>query len=367
MVLDTLAPQLDLVSARGVIWQSWWSIAGTAIGLIVGVTTAVMFAPAPHSTSATSASDPALPRGPRSQPVRTGTSTGMKVLAIAWIAATMASLLVSTALFPILALCFFYIVQTFVVRLRVDDDAVRFRAIVGETIPLPTITAARPVHYAWGDSGGVGIRSADFPGERGKRIVVASKSGEALDIDTTGVNWTIVVPEGTADGLAGDINARLDRLRGCPFGIPARMRELGGAHQNGMSGRGPGGAGGSGTSWASTSARRHGAASFLRLATRGDIVCLDHISSSVHGHPSSAASSRALASAAISGSSELSGPARNSPHSSSNFAIARACLRRAASMSARSIAAAESASAFIRRRLSPWMVDVRLVALWSKV
>lgn len=138
----------------------------------------------------------------------------MKVLAIAWIAATMASLLVSTALFLILALCFFYIVQTFVVRLRVDDDAVRFRAIVGETIPLPTITAARPVHYAWGDSGGVGIRSADFPGERGKRIVVASKSGEAPDIDTTGVNWTIVVPEGTADGLAGDINARLDRLRG---------------------------------------------------------------------------------------------------------------------------------------------------------
>ncbi|WP_295624124.1 DUF1648 domain-containing protein [uncultured Corynebacterium sp.] len=210
---DTVVPQLDRASAEGVMLGSSWSIIGTGIGLAVGVATAVALRDVP-SSPATSAPDPALPRGPRSEPVRTMTSTGMKVLAVAFFAAALASLFISVVFFLILLLSSVYAIQTYVVALRVDDDAVRLRALIGESIPLETITAARPARYDWGDSGGVGIRGVDYPGARGKRIAVASRSGEALDVDTTGTNWTFVVPDGTAEDLAGDINARLDRLHG---------------------------------------------------------------------------------------------------------------------------------------------------------
>ena len=213
---DTLVRQLDATTADGVVLQSTWSFVGAVAGLVVGVIVAMTLKEA-KAPKAESAPDPALPRGPRSEPVRTETSMGMKILAAAWIAGTVASLLLSPALFLILGLSFFYIVQTYSVRLRVDDDAVRFRALIGESIPMATITAARPTRYDWGDSGGIGIRGVEYPGRPGneaKRLAVASRSGEALDIDTTGTNWTIVVPDGTADALAGDINARLDRLHG---------------------------------------------------------------------------------------------------------------------------------------------------------
>ena len=210
---DTLVRQLDATTADGVVLQSTWSFVGAVAGLVVGVIVAMTLKEA-KAPKAESAPDPALPRGPRSEPVRTVTSMGMKILAAAWIAGTVASLLLSPALFLILGLSFFYIVQTYSVRLRVDDDAVRFRALIGESIPLETITAARPARYDWGDSGGIGIRGVDYPRSRGKRIAVASRSGEALDIDTTGTKWTFVVPDGTAESLAGDINARLDRLHG---------------------------------------------------------------------------------------------------------------------------------------------------------
>lgn len=212
-VADTLVPQLDRVSAEGVVVGSSWSVVGAVAGLAIGaiVSAALKDAKAPQAEHAP---DPSLPRGPRSEPVRTETSTGMKILAAAWIVGTVASLLLSPTLFLILGLSFFYIVQTFSVRLRVDDDAVRFRGLIGESISLETITAARPAAYDWGDSGGIGIRGVDYPGSRGKRIAVASRSGEALDIDTTGTKWTFVVPDGTAESLAGDINARLDRLHG---------------------------------------------------------------------------------------------------------------------------------------------------------
>ena len=210
---DTLVRQLDATTADGVVLQSTWSFVGAVAGLVVGVIVAMTLKEA-KAPQAEHAPDPSLPRGPRSEPVRTETSTGMKILAAAWIVGTVASLLLSPALFLILGLSFFYIVQTYSVRLRVDDDAVRFRALIGESIPLETITAARPARYDWGDSGGIGIRGVDYPRSRGKRITVASRSGEALDIDTTGTKWTFVVPDGTAESLAGDINARLDRLHG---------------------------------------------------------------------------------------------------------------------------------------------------------
>ncbi len=213
IVPDTLAPQLGLASAEGTVIGSAWMIIGTFAGLVVGAVTARLIPPAPAST-ADSAPDPSLPRGPRGEPVRTVTSTGMKIFVVVWLVGAVTSLLLSTALFLILLLSTFYLAQTYVVRLRVDDDAVRFRALLGETIPLDTITAARPATYDWGDSGGVGIRTVSFPGTRGKRVAVASRSGEALDIDTTGTSWTFVVPDGTAEALAGDINARLDRLHG---------------------------------------------------------------------------------------------------------------------------------------------------------
>ena len=163
---------------------------------------------------ATDAPDPSLPRGPRVEPIRVEASTGVKLLIAAWFAGTLASLLVSPALFLLLALSSFYIVQMHSVRVRVDDAGVHLRMLLGETIPLETITAARPARYDWGDSGGVGIRGVGYRGSRGKRIAVAARSGEALDVDTTGHNWTIVVPDGAAERIAGDINARLDARPG---------------------------------------------------------------------------------------------------------------------------------------------------------
>ncbi|MFD5867221.1 DUF1648 domain-containing protein [Corynebacterium sp. NPDC060344] len=213
LVPETLVPQLDRASANGVTIGWAWTVAGLGIGLVVGIVTAMML-PADKDHAAPSAPDPSLPRGPRANPVRTGTSTGMKVAVAAYLVASLAMLIVSVGGFLLILLSAFYLLQTMFVRVRVDDDAVRFRAIIGESIPLETITAARPSTYDWGDSGGVGIRGVEYRGSRGKRVAVASRSGEALDIDTTGTNWTIVVPDGTAEALAGDINSRLDRLHG---------------------------------------------------------------------------------------------------------------------------------------------------------
>lgn len=210
---DTLVPQLDLASAVGVTSGSLWTVAGTTLGLVVGVVTAMALTD-PPAPVATDAPDPSLPRGPRVEPIRVEASTGVKLLIAAWMAGTLASLLVSPALFLLLALSSFYIVQMHSVRVRVDDAGVHLRMLLGETIPLETITAARPARYDWGDSGGVGIRGVGYRGSRGKRIAVAARSGEALDVDTTGRNWTIVVPDGAAERIAGDINARLDARPG---------------------------------------------------------------------------------------------------------------------------------------------------------
>ena len=210
---DTLVPQLDLASAVGVTSGSLWTVAGTTLGLVVGVVTAMALTD-PPAPVATDAPDPSLPRGPRVEPIRVEASTGVKLLIAAWFAGTLASLLISPALFLLLALSSFYIVQMHSVRVRVDDAGVHLRMLLGETIPLETITAARPARYDWGDSGGVGIRGVGYRGSRGKRIAVAARSGEALDVDTTGRNWTIVVPDGAAERIAGDINARLDARPG---------------------------------------------------------------------------------------------------------------------------------------------------------
>ena len=210
---DTLVPQLDLASAVGVTSGSLWTVAGTTLGLVVGVVTAMALTD-PPAPVATDAPDPSLPRGPRVEPIRVEASTGVKLLIAAWFAGTLASLLISPALFLLLALSSFYIVQMHSVRVRVDDAGVHLRMLLGETIPLETITAARPARYDWGDSGGVGIRGVGYRGSRGKRIAVAARSGEALDVDTTGHNWTIVVPDGAAERIAGDINARLDARPG---------------------------------------------------------------------------------------------------------------------------------------------------------
>ena len=216
MVPDLVLPQLDRATAEGVVIGEAWTIGGTVAGLVVGVAVAAVLRE-PATVAAQGPPDPTLPRGPHSEEVRTGAATGMKVVLAVWVVASAASALISTGLAVLLFLCVPLLAQTMVVRLRVDDDAVRLRALIGETIPLETITAARPSRYDWGDSGGVGIRSVDYSGPgsgRGKRIAVASRSGEAVDIDTTATNWTIVVPDGTADAIAGDINARLDRLHG---------------------------------------------------------------------------------------------------------------------------------------------------------
>lgn len=208
---DTLIPQLDAATAEGASAGWAWSVGGSLAGLAVGAATALLLT-APASPPAPAAPDASLPRGPRSEPVRARASTGVMMLLAAWLVATVASLWIFPALALLLALSAVYLVQTYSVRLRVDDDTVRVRALIGEDIPLEAITAARPSRYDWGDSGGIGIRSVGYPGARGTRIAVAPRSGEALDIDTTGTNWTVVVPDGTAEGLAGDINARLDAL-----------------------------------------------------------------------------------------------------------------------------------------------------------
>lgn len=216
MVPDLVMPQLDRATAEGVVIGEVWTIGGTVAGLLVGVAVAAVLRE-PTAVAAQGAPDPALPRGQHSEEVRTGAATGMKVLLAVWVVASAASALISPGLAVLLFLCVPLLAQTMVVRLRVDDDAVRLLALIWETMPLETITAARPSRYDWGDSGGIGIRVVDYSGpssDRGKRIAVASRSGEAIDIDTTTTNWTIVVPDGTADAIAGDINARLDRLHG---------------------------------------------------------------------------------------------------------------------------------------------------------
>ncbi|MDU4705197.1 MAG: DUF1648 domain-containing protein, partial [Corynebacterium sp.] len=62
--------------------------------------------------------------------------------------------------------------------------------------------------YNWADGGGIGLRL----GNDG-RITVAARSGEAVKIETSGSDYTIVVPDGMAAAVAGEINSRIDAMR----------------------------------------------------------------------------------------------------------------------------------------------------------
>lgn len=75
-------------------------------------------------------------------------------------------------------------------------------------IELRTVKYAAPGKYNWADGGGIGLRL----GNDG-RISVAARSGEAVKIETSGSNYTIVVPDGMAATVAGEINSRIDAMR----------------------------------------------------------------------------------------------------------------------------------------------------------
>ena len=104
MIPDLVMPQLDRATAEGVVIGEAWTIGGSVAGLAVGVTVAAALRE-PAAVAAQGPPDPALPRGPHSEEVRTGAATGMKVLLTVWVIGSAASALISPGLAVLLFLC----------------------------------------------------------------------------------------------------------------------------------------------------------------------------------------------------------------------------------------------------------------------
>lgn len=208
-------PQLDLAdpSTARIGWE--YAIAGAVLGLAAGLFVASRLRDYSPLTDApvTARPSPALPRGERTERLTVTCSPTLKILVAVW---TLGS--IALALFlPVLGIIFLLCVPLFLLGYSSgievgDKETVAFVGAgplkIHQRIAMRTVKYAEAGTYHWADGGGVGLRF----GNDG-RISVAARSGEAVRIETTGSNYTVVVPDGMAEAVAGDINSRLDAAR----------------------------------------------------------------------------------------------------------------------------------------------------------
>lgn len=212
ILVDSLVAQLDGATGSDVTIGGLWGWAALAAGILIGGVTVAALKPAPLPEADTAPPD-TLPRGPRSAPVTVGAGAGYWALTVICLAvcATLACGVPAVGV-TVLLIVGVALVPTLRVTVRIDDDAVRLRAMATQTIPLGSVTGAVAISYNWGESGGLGLRSYQPYGDN-TRWALATRSGPAVLIRTTGTDWVIVVDEAAdADTLAGDVNARCDAL-----------------------------------------------------------------------------------------------------------------------------------------------------------
>lgn len=217
-----LIPQLDTTdpTAARIGWV--YAIAGVIIGLVAAllVTRRLKDYSSLTDATVTEQTSPVLPHregDPTPIDVSVTISNGVKVALAVWCVVSVALAIFLPSLGIIFLLCtpLFLIAYETGMTLDTDPKTNSITVFNGcgplkmeHQIELRTIKYAKPGKYNWADGGGIGLRL----GIDG-RITVAARSGEAVKIETSGSDYTIVVPDGMAGAVAGEINSRIDAMR----------------------------------------------------------------------------------------------------------------------------------------------------------
>lgn len=221
-VFAVVIPQIDIVDPTTARIGWLYSILGAAIGLLVGIVVArrVQDYSALADATVHERTSPRLPHRsgePTPIDVRVTYSTGTKMGMALWAAGSLALTFFLPVLGVIFLLCTPLFLMAYETGMKLDtapetDSITVFTgcgpAKMTHHILLKTIKYAEPGEYHWADGGGIGMSF----GNDG-RVTVAARSGEAVKIETSGSNYTVVVPDGMAATVAGEINSRIDAMR----------------------------------------------------------------------------------------------------------------------------------------------------------
>ena len=206
---------LDATDPHQVLFPGHIVAIGAAVGLIAAAVLWVQIPEHPPLADdiVTTAPLSSLPRGSATGESRVTCGIGTKIVIVLWLLVAGAMLFVEVAVGLILLFSAPVLLYSYSSGIVVREDG--FEVFIGigrfrlrHPVPFEVVRYAHVGKYHWGDGGGAGLRL----GNDG-RISAAARTGEAVKVETSGPNYTVVVPEGTAAAVAGDINARLDALR----------------------------------------------------------------------------------------------------------------------------------------------------------
>lgn len=194
-------------------WQ--WVVLGTLLGLAIGflVARGLRDYSSLYDVPVTDTPPKSLPRERPTERMSVKYSNSMRVFIGLWVAVSIVLLFFMPSVGVVFLLCTPLLLIGYETGLDVHDDKILLFMGCGPLkvripLDLKTVKYAEPSKYNWADGGGLGLRY-NFDGQ----MMLAARSGEAVKIETTGASYTVVVPDGQARAVAGDINARLDRLR----------------------------------------------------------------------------------------------------------------------------------------------------------
>ena len=217
-----IIPQLDTTDPMTARIGWVYAIAGIIIGLVAAlfVTRRLKDYSSLTDATVTEPTSPELPHregDPTPIDVSVTISKGVKVALAVWCVVSVALAVFLPNLGIIFLLCTPLFLIAYETGMTLDtapktDSITIFNGCgplkMKHRIELRTVKYAAPGKYNWADGGGIGLRL----GNDG-RISVAARSGEAVKIETSGSNYTIVVPDGMAATVAGEINSRIDAMR----------------------------------------------------------------------------------------------------------------------------------------------------------
>lgn len=213
--LGTALPQIGITDPSTVELPWLWTVLGTLLGLGIGLLVARSLNDyrTLYDVPATELPPRNLPRGQRTERMSVKCSKTMQVFVGLWLAGSLVLLYFVPGAGVIMLLCVPLFFIGFETGLEVGDDNILLFMGCGPLkaripVDMKTVKYAEPSKYNWADGGGIGLRY-NFDGQ----MRLAARSGEAVKIETTGTNYTVVVPDGQATAVAGDINSRLNRLR----------------------------------------------------------------------------------------------------------------------------------------------------------
>lgn len=194
-------------------WQ--WVVLGTFLGFAIGLLVArgLRDYSSLYDVPVTDTPPKSLPQERPTERMSVKSSTTMRVFVGLWVTVSLVLLFFMPSVGVVFLLCTPLLLIGYETGLEVHDDKILLfmgcgPAKVRIPINMKTVKYAEPSKYSWADGGGIGLRY-NFDGQ----MMLAARSGEAVKIETTSTNYTVVVPDGQARAVAGDINARLDRLR----------------------------------------------------------------------------------------------------------------------------------------------------------